>query len=97
MKDYKRAINIDTTEAFLSKASELDLEVETIGGALNDTYLIHNPGKRLTVNGVKPRAYILLGYTYRNTQSNDLYLLMSDKESTATDFYKQLELNNSEE
>ena len=94
MKDYKRTININTTEAILSKAYELDLEVETVEGGLNDTYLIHNPDRRLTVNGVKPRTYILLGYTYRNTQSNDLYLLMSDKESTATDFYKQLEFSN---
>jgi len=97
MRDYKRTINLSSTEAILNKAYELDLVVETMDGALNDTYLIHNTDKRLTIKGVKPRAYILLGYTYRNSQSNDLYLLMSDKESIATDFYKQLEFSNSEE
>lgn len=90
MRDYKTMIDLETSDKFVSKALELGLQVEMIEGVLNDDYLIFN-NNRLSANGIKARKYIIIYAQYRNSQSNDLYLLMTDKEEKATQFMQRQE------
>lgn len=90
MRDYKTMINLETSDKFVAKALELGLDVEMIEGALNDDYLIFN-NNRLTAKGIKARKYIIIYAQFRNSQSNDIYLLMTDKEEEANQFLQRQE------
>jgi len=96
MRDYQMPTNLETQEKLIQAALNNDLEIETIAGVLNDETLIYND-YRLTFKGVKPRKYIYLSYTYRNSQSNDLYILMTDKDSFADEFIDRKALADIEE
>lgn len=96
MRDYQTPTNLETQEQLIQAALNNDLPFETIPGALNDETLICNNYK-LTFKGVKPRKYIYLSYTYRNSQSNDLYILMTDKDDFADEFINRKALVDMEE
>ena len=90
MRDYKTMIDLETSDKFVAKALELGLQVEMIEGVLNDDYLIFN-NNRLSANGIKARKYIIITAQYRNSQSNDICLLMTDKEEKANQFLQRQE------
>lgn len=58
MKDYSKQITYKTLNNFVDYAVENGYDLDVIEGVLNDTYVIHNVDKRLSIKG--KRFYYLI-------------------------------------
>ena len=86
MKDYNREITYSSLNNFVEYAVSKGYDLEVIEGALNDTYIINNYDKELSIKGVKARDYIILYPKFQNTQSNSFHILMTDNENEVNKF-----------
>ena len=93
MKDYKRYIDLDTTQSLLGQLVNLGCETFTIEGTLNDTHLIvtdyvqesHKLGR------VKFRKYMILGHEFASEYHNHLYMHLTDNEKLFEELYQEYE------
>lgn len=88
MKDYNRRITFESLTTFVNYAVSKGYQIEAIEGVLNDTYVVYNIDKSLTIKGVKPRDFIILYPKYLNEGSNSFHILMTDDEEKVEDFLK---------
>ena len=86
MKDYNRQITCNSLNNFVDYANDKGYDLEVIEGVLNDTYIINNYDKELSIKGVKARDYIILYPKFQNTQSNSFHILMTDNEKKVSEF-----------
>ena len=86
MKDYNREITYSSLNNFVEYAVSKGYDLEVIEGVLNDTYIINNYDKELSIKGVKARDYIILYPKFQNTQSNSFHILMTDNENEVNKF-----------
>lgn len=86
MKDYNERITYESLDNILNTALEIGYDVDVVEGALNDTYVIHNVDKALSVKGMKPRRYIILYPQFATEWSNSFHVLMTDNEQMMKDF-----------
>ena len=86
MKDYNRQITYNSLNNFVDYANDKGYDLEVIEGVLNDTYIINNYDKELSIKGVKARDYIILYPKFQNTQSNSFHILMTDNEKKVSEF-----------
>jgi hypothetical protein len=86
MKDYNRQITCNSLNNFVDYAVSKGYNLEVIEGVLNDTYIINNYDKELSIKGVKARDYIILYPKFQNTQSNSFHILMTDNENEVNKF-----------
>ena len=91
MKDYRKQITYKSLNNFVDYAVENGYDLDVIQGVLNDTYIIHNVDKRLSVKGVKARDYIVLYPKFLNSWSNTFHILMTDDESKMREFLELVE------
>ena len=86
MKDYNREITYSSLNNFVDYAVSKGYDLEVIEGALNDTYIINNYDKELSIKGVKARDFIILYPKFQNAQSNSFHILMTDNENEVNKF-----------
>jgi len=86
MKDYNRQITCNSLNNFVDYANDKGYDLEVIEGVLNDTYIINNYDKELSIKGVKARDYIILYPKFQNAQSNSFHILMTDNENEVNKF-----------
>ena len=86
MKDYNREITYSSLNNFVEYAVSKGYDLEVIEGALNDTYIINNYDKELSIKGVKARDFIILYPKFQNAQSNSFHILMTDNENEVNKF-----------
>ena len=86
MKDYNRQITCNSLNNFVDYTNDKGYDLEVIEGVLNDTYIINNYDKELSIKGVKARDYIILYPKFQNTQSNSFHILMTDNENEVNKF-----------
>lgn len=86
MKDYNKQITYESLNNFVDYAVNNGYEVEIIEGVLNNTYVIRNVDRQLSVKGVKPRDFIVLYPKFLNEWSNTFHILMTDDESKVEEF-----------
>jgi hypothetical protein len=87
MQDYNRQITYKSLNSFVQYASNKGYDLEIIEGVLNDTYIINNYDKELSIKGVKSRSFIVLYPKFQNSQSNSFHILMTDDEEKLS-FYQ---------
>jgi hypothetical protein len=87
MKDYKKEITYESLNAFVQFANDKGYDIEIIEGALNDTYIINNHDKELSIKGVKARDYIILYPKFQTSRSNSFHLLMTNNKSYVNNFF----------
>jgi hypothetical protein len=80
MQDYNREITYKSLNSFVQYANDKGYDTEIIEGVLNDTYIINNHDKELSIKGVKPRNFIVLYPKFQTSQSNSFHILMTDDE-----------------
>lgn len=93
MKDYKRYTSLENTTNLLQQFAELDCEIITIEGGLNDTHLIiteHLQGTH-KMGRIKLRKYLILGHEFASEYHNHLYLHLTDKDSVYEELYQEFE------
>lgn len=88
MKDYKKQITYKSLNAFVEYASKEGYDIDVVEGVLNDTYIIYNEEKTLSVKGVRPRKFIILYPEFASSWHNNFMVLMTDKEDTMEEFLK---------
>ena len=86
MKDYNREITYSSLNNFVEYAVSKGYDLEVIEGALNDTYIINNHNKELSIKGVKARDFIILYPKFQTSQSNSFHILMTDNENEVNKF-----------
>lgn len=86
MPNYKQEITYNTLRNLVNYATESCFDIEIIEGVLNDTYIIHNPTKTLSLKGVRSREYIVLYPQFLNAWSNSHHVLMTDSEEDLKPF-----------
>ena len=86
MKDYNRQITCNSLNNFVDYAVSKGYNLEVIEGVLNDTYIINNYDKELSIKGVKARDFIILYPKFQNAQSNSFHILMTDNENEVNKF-----------
>jgi len=86
MKDYNREITYSSLNNFVEYAVSKGYDLEVIEGALNDTYIINNYDKELSIKGVKARDFIILYPKFQTSQSNSFHILMTDNENEVNKF-----------
>lgn len=86
MKDYNERITYDSLTAIVNHAFINEYHIDIREGVLNDTYIIHNEDRTLSLKGVKPRKYIILYPQFATEWSNSFHVLMTDNEQTMQDF-----------
>jgi hypothetical protein len=86
MKDYERQINYKSLNNFVDYAREKGYEIQVGEGVLNDTYIITNQDKQLSIKGVKARDFIILYPKFETTQSNIFNILLTDDENILNNF-----------
>ena len=86
MKDYNRQITYESLNNFVDYANNEGYIVKVIEGVLNDTYIIFNENRELSVKGVKARDYIVLYPKFQNSWSNTFHILMTDDEKKVEEF-----------
>lgn len=91
MKDYNREINYESFNNFVEYAFENGYEVKVVEGVLNDTFIIYNHDKKLSIKGVKGRDYIILYPKFLNSWSNSFHILLSDNENRLEEFLTETE------
>lgn len=90
MRDYKEYTNLEYITSLLQQFTELDCEIITIEGGLNDTHLIITEPLQGThkIGRVKLRKYMILGYEFASEYHNRLYIQMTDNDQVFTDWHK---------
>ena|SRR5699024_4304224 len=93
MKDYKKYINLDTTDNLLQQMAALDCVIFTIEGTLNDTYLINTEHLQEShkLGRAKFRKYMILGHEFASEYHNHLYVQLTDNKELFEELYKQFE------
>jgi len=86
MKDYNREITYNSLNNFVDYAVSKGYDLEVIEGVLNDTCIINNYDKELSIKGVKARDFIILYPKFQNAQSNSFHILMTDNENEVNKF-----------
>ena len=56
MKDYNRQITCNSLNNFVDYTNDKGYDLEVIEGVLNDTYIINNYDKELSIKGVKVQS-----------------------------------------
>jgi hypothetical protein len=92
MKDYNRPISYESLNNFVQYANDKGYTIEVIEGVLNDTYVIYNINKQLSIKGVKGRDYIVLYPQFLNEWSNNFHILMTDDEEKVDEFLELAEV-----
>jgi hypothetical protein len=92
MKDYERQVTYESLKNFVNHAIEKDYQVDVIEGVLNDTFIIFNPDRKLSIKGVKARKYIVLYPKFYNAWSNTFHILMTDDDNKVDEFLKSEEI-----
>ncbi|AXY81120.1 putative ankyrin repeat protein [Aerococcus phage vB_AviM_AVP] len=93
MKDYKRYTNLENTTSLLQQFSELDCDIFTIEGGLNDTHLIITEPLQDThkMGRIKLRKYMILGYEHASEYHNHLYMQLTDNDKLYEELYQEYE------
>ena len=86
MKDYNRQITCNSLNNFVDYTNDKGYDLEVIEGVLNDTCIINNYDKELSIKGVKARDFIILYPKFQNAQSNSFHILMTDNENEVNKF-----------
>jgi len=86
MKDYNTEITYQLQQLILDVALDDGYHVDIHEGVCNDTYIIHNHDKALSLVGVKAREYIVLYPQYLNEWGNSFHILMTDNEAKVSTF-----------
>ena len=86
MKDYNRQITYNSLNNFVDYAVSKGYDLEVIEGVLNDTCIINNYDKELSIKGVKARDFIILYPKFQTSQSNSFHILMTDNENEVNKF-----------
>ena len=86
MKDYNREITYSSLNNFVDYAVSKGYDLEVIEGVLNNTYIISNCDRELTIKGVKARDFIILYPKFQSSQSNSFHILMTDNEKEVNKF-----------
>ena len=95
MQDYTKEVTYKSLNNFVDYASKQGYGIEVIEGALNDTYIIYNVDKKLSIKGVKARDFIILYPKFESAWHNSFHLLMTNDEKkvdmflTAENFAKE--------
>jgi len=84
--DYNKEITSNSLNYFVNYAVNNGYDVETIEGTLNDTYIIYNVDKKLSVKGVKARDFIILYPKFLSAWKNSFHILMTDNEKKVKEF-----------
>lgn len=90
MKDYNKQITYNSQNNFISYAVDKGYNIDVIEGTLNDTYIIYNLDKKLSIKGVKARDYIVLYPKFQNSWSNTFHILMTNNKNKVGEFNKTL-------
>ena len=93
MKDYKRYTTLENTTNLLQQFAELDCDIFTIEGGLNDTHLIiteHLQGSH-KMGRIKLRKYMILGHEFASEYHNHLYMQLTDNDKVFDELYKEHE------
>jgi len=90
MKDYTCQITYNSQNSFVEYANDRGYHIDTIEGVLNDTYIIYNVDKKLSIKGVKGRDFIILYPKFQTSWNNTFHILMTDNESKVEEFNKTL-------
>lgn len=88
MKDYNKQVTYESLNSFVDYAVNNGYGVEIVEGVLNDTYVIYNEDRQLSIKGVKPRDYIILYPKFLSAWSNTFHILMTDDESKVQEFLR---------
>lgn len=93
MKDYKRYTNLENTTSLLQQFSELDCDIFTIEGGLNDTHLIITEPLQDThkMGRIKLRKYMILGYEHASEYHNHLYMQLTDNDKLYEELCQEYE------
>lgn len=91
MKDYNSPITYDSLTAIVNHAFINEYTIDVEEGVLNDTYIIHNEDRTLSLTGVKPRKYIILYPQFATEWSNSFHVLLTDSEEKMQEFLNQQE------
>lgn len=86
MKDYNKQITYNSLNNFVDYANKNGYETEVIEGVLNDTYIIYNVDKKLSVKGVKARDFIILYPKFQTSWSNTFHILMTNDKNKVNEF-----------
>ena len=86
MRDYNRQITFKSLNNFVDYSNDKGYDLEVIEGVLNDTYIINNHNKELSIKGVKARDFIILYPKFQSAQSNSFHILMTDNEKKVSEF-----------
>lgn len=91
MKDYKKYIDLKTTDRLLGQLVDLGCETFTIEGGLNDTHLIITDGLQEShkLGRVKFRKYMILGHEFANEWGDYLYMYLTDNDKVFDELYKE--------
>jgi hypothetical protein len=92
MKDYEKQITYESLKKFVNYSVENDYQVDVIEGVLNDTFIIFNTDRKLSIKGIKARKYIVLYPKFYNAWSNTFHVLMTDDDSKVDEFLKLKEI-----
>ena len=103
MKDYKRYTSLENITNLLQQFAELDCDIFTIVGGLNDTHLINTEPLqgRYKMGRIKFRKFMILGHEFASEYHNHLYMQLTDNDQVFNDwleeYYKQMEEYEREE
>lgn len=86
MRDYNSQITYKSLNNFVDYANKQGYAIDIVEGVLNDTYIIYNEGKQLSIKGVKARDFIILYPKFQTSWSNTFHILMTDDESKMKEF-----------
>ena len=94
MKDYKKYIDLKTTDRLLGQLVDLGCETFAIEGVLNDTYLINTEDlqrKGYKLGRLKFRKYMILGHEFANANNDYLYMQLTDNDELFKELYQEYE------
>jgi len=86
MRDYNREATYSSLNNFVDYANDKGYDIEITEGALNDTYIINNHNKELSIKGVKARDFIILYPKFQSAQSNSFHILMTNDKKKVNEF-----------
>jgi hypothetical protein len=86
MRDYNSQITYKSLNNFVDYAVENEYAMDVIEGVLNDTYVIYNVDKELSIKGVKARGFIILYPKFQTSWNNSFHILMTNDESKVIQF-----------
>jgi len=86
LRDYTKEVTFESLNNFVQYANDEGYAIEIKEGVLNDTYVIFNEGKKLSIKGVKARDYIILYPQFLTSWNNTFHILMTDNENKANNF-----------